>query len=97
MAPCGGQTAPPSGKRRKPEAARGDRKPVVVGRAEQNRVKVERERSDRTLRRFCGANRWGWRAPAAAGDRSWEPGERSEPGAGLRHSPAQRVKTVADV
>ena len=67
-----------------PEAAAGARKPVVAGWAEQNRVKVERERSDRTLTRFCGANRWGWRAPAAAGVHQGELGERSEPNAGPR-------------
>jgi hypothetical protein len=61
------QTAPPSGKRDESEAAVGDRKPVAVGWAEKNRVKVERERSDRTLRRFFGANRWGWRTQEAAG------------------------------
>ena len=66
------------------EAAVGDRKPVVAGWAEQSRVKVERERSDRTLRRFCGANRWGWRAPEAAGVHQGESGERSEPDAGPR-------------
>jgi hypothetical protein len=42
-----------------PEADAGARKPVVAGWAEENRVKVERERSDRTLTRFCGANRRG--------------------------------------
>jgi hypothetical protein len=67
-----------------PEADAGARKPVAAGRAEQNRVKVERERSDRTLRRFCGANRWGWRAPAAAGVHKGESGERSGPDAGPR-------------
>jgi hypothetical protein len=64
------------------EAAVSDRKPVAVGWAQQSRVKVERERSDRTLRRFCEADRWGWRAPEAAGVRSGESGERSESGAG---------------
>jgi hypothetical protein len=63
----------------KSEADADARKPVAAGWAEQNRVKVERERSDRTLTRFCGANRWGWRAPAAAGVHQGELGERSEP------------------
>ena len=67
-----------------PEAGAGARKPVAVGWAEQNRVKVERERSDRTLRRFCGANRRGWRAPAAAGVHQGESGERSGPDVGSR-------------
>ncbi len=66
------------------EAAVGVRKPVVAGWAEQGRVKVERERSDRTLRWSCGANRWGWRAQKAAGVRQGEPVERSESGAGQR-------------
>ena len=86
------QTAPPSGKRNEAEAAVGDRKPVAVGWAEQSRVKVERERSERTLRRFCGANRWGRREVEAGRDRQGEPGERSEPGAGLGKSPARREK-----
>ena len=60
------------------EAAVGVRKPVVAGWAKQYRVKVERERSDRTLRRSCGANRRGWRTSEAAEVHQGEPGERSE-------------------
>jgi hypothetical protein len=66
-----GQTAPPFGKHLKPRTAGADRRPVVVGWAEQNRVKVERERSDRTLRRFCGANRRGRRAVEADRVHQW--------------------------
>jgi hypothetical protein len=35
--------------------------------AEQSWVKVERERSDRTLTRICGADRWGWSTLEVAG------------------------------
>ena len=66
------------------EAGVGVRKPVVAGWAKEKRVKVERERSDRTLTRFSEANRWGWRATAAAGVNQGESGKRSGPDAGLR-------------
>ncbi len=66
------------------EAGVGVRKPVVAGWAKEKRVKVERERSDRTLTRFSEANRRGWRATAAAGVHQWESGERSGPDAGPR-------------
>ena len=76
-----------------PEAAAGARKPVAVGWAKQNRVKVEGVLAT-TLRRFCGANRWGWRAQAAAGVHQGELGERSEPNAGSRGG-MSRVTTSA--
>ena len=37
-----------------------------------------------TLRRFLRSDRWGWRAPEAAGVYPEEPGERSESGVGQR-------------
>ena len=71
--PTGAKPRPPSGMRDESEAAVDDRKPVVVGWAEQNWFKVERERSEWTLRRFCGVNRWGWRVSEAAGVYPGEP------------------------
>jgi hypothetical protein len=49
------------------EAAGGGRRPVGFGWAEPGRVKVERERSDRTLTRSGGANRRG-RGPQEAAE-----------------------------
>ena len=66
------------------EAGVGVRKPVVAGWAKEKRVKVERERSNRTLTRFSEADRWGCRATAAAGVHQGESGERSGPDAGPR-------------
>jgi len=82
--PHEGQTAPPAGKndeigsrRRRPEAGGGG---VGGARPGQGFKGV----LTRPLTRFCGADRWGWRATAAAGVRQGELGERSEPNAGSR-------------
>lgn len=66
MSPLVGE--PPLLRERAPlsRADGGGRRQVVVGRAERRRVKVERERSERTLRRRGGANRRGRRQPEAA-------------------------------
>lgn len=70
----GGDKPPLLSERENSGAAGGGRQQVVVGRAQQGRVKVERERSDRTLTRACEANRWGWRTLEAADGRSGDRG-----------------------
>ena len=87
------RTAPPSGKRSKPRTAGADRRLGAAVWAEQNRVKVERERSNRTLRRFCGANRWGRRA-VEAGRVNLR--ARRKPCGCAGGAPAEREGTAAD-
>ena len=84
MIPDGDKPPLPLEREMKSEAAVGDRKPVAAGWAQQNRVKASEGVLARALRRFCEANRWGWRAPEAAEVRQGESGERSGPDAGQR-------------
>lgn len=104
MAPRTGANRPSPGKRNEPRAAAADRRPVVVGGRSGGRVKVERERSDRTLRRPRGADRRGrrkaevdrvhsWGRPGSGADRprGWEERTRSEKEGGRRSQEKRRA------
>ena len=64
------------------ENAGAARRPAGLRWAERSRVKVERERSDRTLRRRSEANRWGRRAAEADESTRGSRGSEADPTGG---------------